>query len=149
MNKIYKIEFNDCIYYGSTKQKYLSSRQSRHNHNLKHNPKQLLYSKANEQGIKNLVCELICTCNDSDRFKIENDLINSCEKECLNDRKANYTEEERKEKKKENNKRYNQTDKGKYKKAIRDKRYYQKNKDTILIKNKEYYQKRKNNLIKG
>jgi len=128
MNKIYKIEFNDYVYYGSTKQKYLSVRQARHNHNLKHNPKQLLYKKAIEEGIDKIVCELICECEEHERFEIENRLIVACVKKSLNERRAKLTEEESKQRKKESKKRYNQTEKGKYMKSLRDKRYYDKKK---------------------
>lgn len=136
MNKIYKIEFNDFVYYGSTKQKLLSSRQAKHNYNLKHNPKQLLYSKAKDLGIDKLICKLICECNDLDRIEIENNLINSSKKECLNSRRVPYTEEERKIKKIESNKKYYQSEKGKQKRKEADKRYYQRNKLLVKIQSK-------------
>ena len=128
MNKIYKIEFNDYIYYGSTKQQYLSRRQARHNHNLRHNPNQLLYRKANEEGIEKLVCELVCECEEHERLEMEDGLIVACDRQSLNERRATLTEEEKIQRKKESNQRYEKTEKGKYMKSLRDKRYYDKKK---------------------
>ena len=55
MGKVYKIEINDKIYYGSTKQQ-LCKRQSRHNYNLRNNPIQLLYKTCIEENIEKIIC---------------------------------------------------------------------------------------------
>lgn len=55
MGKVYKIEIGDKIYYGSTKQQ-LCKRQSRHNWNLRNNPKQLLYKTCIEENIEKIIC---------------------------------------------------------------------------------------------
>ena len=73
-----------------------------------------------------LVVLLICECNDLDRFKIENNLINTSEKECLNLRMAPLTEEESIMRKRESNKRYYQSEKGKQQKRESNKRYYKR-----------------------
>ena len=125
MNKIYKIEFDNYIYYGSTKQKLLSQRQSRHNYNLKHNPKQKLYKIANENNIEKLNCILLEECEEIERYYIENKYIkNNNDKIILNDRLA-FANEERK---KEIKKKYAQSEKGKIAKAKANKKYNEKNK---------------------
>ncbi len=123
MNKIYKIEFGDYIYYGSTKQKKISQRQSRHNYNLRHNPKQPLYKQAKESGVEKLICEVICECNDEERFILENTFIRECPKICLNDRCANLTPEEQIQRRVESRRKYVKTEKGKLTKARADKKY--------------------------
>lgn len=138
--KIYKIEFDKYIYFGSTKQRYLSRRQSRHNHNLKHNPIQKLYRVARENEVSKLICELICECNEEERLLKENELIQSnTDKIILNDRLA-FCDAERK---KEINRKYAQSEKGKLSKRNCDKRYNEKHKDKILQNKREYYIKNK------
>ncbi len=123
MVKIYKIEFGDYIYFGSTKQKYLSSRQSRHNHNLKHKPVQRIYKVAKENNISKLICELICECDADERLLKENELIQqSSDKTILNDRLA-FCDEERK---REIYMKYARSEKGKRSKRECDKRYREK-----------------------
>ena len=69
--RIYKIEFGDYIYYGSTKQ-MLCQRQSRHNCNLRDlTMKQNLYVKAREYGIKKLILIQIDECDEKDTPLIE------------------------------------------------------------------------------
>jgi len=124
MNKIYKIEFDNYIYYGSTKQ-LLCKRQSRHNYNLRNNYKQKLYQIANENNIKKLNCILLEECEEIERYYIENKYIkNNNNKIILNDRLAFAS----KERKKEINKKYSQSEKGKLSKKKADKKYYEKNK---------------------
>jgi len=57
---IYKIEFGDYLYIGSTKQKYLSTRQGNHNFRLRENKRQnFLYKKCRELGIEKIECNFI------------------------------------------------------------------------------------------
>lgn len=58
MNKaiIYKIEFENEIYIGSTSKKYLCMRQAEHNNNLKNKPHQKLYKKCIENKIDKIKC---------------------------------------------------------------------------------------------
>ena len=122
MSSIYKIEFNDCIYFGSTKQK-LSKRQSGHNFNLKNKPNQKLYQEAIKNGIDKLECILICECSDEERYLKENELIkNTTDKIVLNMVDAIKDIEKRKEwnrnyqqseKRKEYKKIYNNSKQGK------------------------------------
>ena len=118
--KIYKIEFLNYIYYGSTKQKYLSTRQARHNHNLKHNPKQKIYNVAKENNIEKLICELICECSEDDRLNKENEFIqDENDKIILNDRVA-YSDIDRK---REQKRRYEASEKGKHKRKLRESKF--------------------------
>ena len=113
MIKIYKIEFGDYIYYGSTKQKKLCKRQSRHNENLKNNSSQKLYRKARENNINKLICVLLFECNEEERFKKENDLIQgNVDKILLNERLAYVDPERRLERHREINKKYYSSEKG-------------------------------------
>ena len=59
---IYKIEFGDYLYVGSTKSYYLSDRQSVHNDDLRKNKgkNRLINIKAKENGIDFLKCIFIC-----------------------------------------------------------------------------------------
>ena len=114
MNKIYKIEFDNYIYYGSTKQ-LLSIRQNRHNHNLRNNYKQKLYQIANKNNIEKLNCILLEECEEIERYYIENKYIkNNKDKIILNDRLAFAS----KERKKEIKKNYRQSEKGKLQKKM-------------------------------
>ena len=72
MCSIYKIDFNDCVYYGSTKLK-LSQRQNHHNYNLKNRPNARLYKEAIKQGIEKLECVLVCECSNEERLLKENE----------------------------------------------------------------------------
>jgi len=121
MGIIYKIQVNNCVYYGSTIQHYLSRRQARHNHNLKHNPIQLIYKECVLQNINKIICELVETCDDSQIKERENFYIKGCTNS-LNMRDAFLTEE----KKKEIKKKYNQSEKGKISKSNCDRRYREK-----------------------
>lgn len=125
MSKIYKIEFNNYIYFGSTKQKYLSRRESRHNYNLKHCPVQKLYQEAIKNGIDKLECQLICECSHEERLLKETELIkNTKDKISLNERFA-FCDLERK---KQTKRKYAMSELGKESKARCDKRYREKQK---------------------
>ncbi len=136
MGKVYKIVVNDLCYYGSTKQKYLSSRQCRHNHNLRNNPKQKLYQYCLNHNVEELKCQLLY---EGDNYiEYENDLIKN-DSNCLNMRwsKSNA------ERKKETEKKYIQSEKGKITKSKADKKYREKHKEKVLQKKKDYYLKNK------
>lgn len=125
MGIIYKIKVNDRYYYGSSKQKYLSSRQARHNYNLRNEPNQLLYKECIKYNIDKIICEIVEVCendklNEKENFYILND-TNS-----LNMKITGCNEEMRKERKKESNKRYMQTENGKICKMMCDYRYNKK-----------------------
>jgi hypothetical protein len=143
MNKIYKIEFDNYIYYGSTKQ-LLCKRQSRHNYNLRNNYKQKLYQIANKNNIEKLNCILLEECEEIERYYIENKYIkNNNDKIILNDRLA-FANEERK---KETNKNYRHSEKGKIQKKIADKRYSDKHREKVLENKRMYYWNNKENNI--
>jgi predicted peroxiredoxin len=140
MSKIYKIEFNDCVYFGSTKQKYLSSREARHNYNLKHCPVQKLYQEAIKQGIEKLECKLVYECSNEERLLKETELIkNTKDKIILNDRLAFCDLERRKQ----INRKYAMTERGKESKRQCDKRYAEKHREQIKEKRRQYYEKLK------
>ena len=64
---IYKIEVEGQLYIGSTKMKYLSSRQTTHNQELKNNKKKTpLFEECRKQNITKIICELI------EKVEIEN-----------------------------------------------------------------------------
>jgi hypothetical protein len=120
MGIIYKIQIGDLIYYGSTIQ-LLSRRQARHNHNLKHNPIQLIYKECIEQNISKIICEIVEICNNNQIKERENFYIKNCNNS-LNMRDALLTEQ----RKKETNKKYYQSEKGKLNKRNCDRRYREK-----------------------
>jgi hypothetical protein len=121
MGIIYKIQIGDLVYYGSTIQYYLSTRQARHNHNLKHNPIQLIYKECINQNISKIICELVETCNNKQIKERENFYIQNCNNS-LNMRYALLTEQ----RKKETQKKYYQSEKGKLSKSNCDRRYKEK-----------------------
>ncbi len=140
MGIIYKIVVNDYIYYGSTIQQ-LCKRQARHNHNLKHNPIQKLYVECINNNIDNIKCEVVEECNNSIIRERENFYISNCNNS-LNSRLALCTEE----RKKEINRKYMQSEKGKLGKKIRDARYAENHKEELRLRKKAYYQKNKMKL---
>jgi len=97
---IYKIVVDGEIYIGSTKEKYLSDRQGKHNYALRNKPQsQGIYQYCLEKGIDKVKCEWVADVEfnninelrtQEEKFRIE---LNAT----LNDRKCNATEEERKE----------------------------------------------------
>lgn len=98
MGFIYKIEIDNQIYIGSTKNKYLSQRQSNHNCSL-NNPNNTnynfyLYRFCREKKVKKIICELIETVEDNELKILEQEYINMLEPS-LNTYRANQTEEER------------------------------------------------------
>ena len=110
MGFIYKIEIGEDLYIGSTKQKYLCQRQSRHNHDL-NNPHSKdynspLYKFCREHNVEKIICELLETVKDSELRIIEQEYIKMLEPS-LNTKKSYITEKERLEQKKECNKKHN------------------------------------------
>ena len=103
MGFIYKIEVEGQLYIGSTKQKYLSSRQGDHNKRL-NNPNYkdyniYLYRFCREKKVKKIICEIIETVDDSELKILEQEYINMLEPS-LNSYRVYRTEEERLEYKK-------------------------------------------------
>ena len=97
MGFIYKIEIDNQIYIGSTKQK-LYQRQCDHNKCLK-NPKRKdynlpLYRFCREKKIEKIICELIETVDDTELVLLEQEYITMLEPS-LNSNRAHRTEEER------------------------------------------------------
>ena len=106
MGFIYKIEIDNQIYIGSTKNKYLSQRQQQHNHTL-NNPNRkgynsLLYKFCRTHNVSKIICELIETVDDTELKILEQEYINMLEPS-LNTYRAYRTEEELKEQWKEKN----------------------------------------------
>ena len=134
MGIVYKIEINDNVYYGSTIQQ-LCKRQSRHNWNLRHNPKQNIYQCCLNNGIEKIICIEIY--NGEDYINIENDYIKN--NDCLNMRWSISS----KERINEQRKKYLTTEKGKHTKSLINKRYIEKHKEKLSIINKEYYENNK------
>ena len=102
MGFIYKIEVAGELYIGSTKQKYLSSRQGQHNKIL-NNPNNknyniYLYRFCREHNIEKIICELIETVDDTELRILEQEYINMIEPS-LNSYRVYQTEEERLEQK--------------------------------------------------
>jgi hypothetical protein len=100
MGFIYKIEIDNQIYIGSTKNKYLSNRQGQHNQCL-NNPNSKdynlpLYRFCREKKVKKIICELIETVDDTELILLEQEYINMLEPS-LNTNRAYRTEEELKE----------------------------------------------------
>ncbi len=98
MGIIYKIEVEGELYIGSTKQKYLSNRQSVHNCNLKNpNYKEYniyLYRFCREKKVEKIICELIETVDDTELVLLEQEYIKMLEPS-LNTNRAYRTEEEK------------------------------------------------------
>ena len=106
MGFIYKIVVAGEIYIGSTKQKYLSQRQSYHNNNLinpnRRNYNNPLYKFCREHNVKKIICELIETVDNKNMVIKEQekiDLLNPS----LNTNRAFRTEEQRIEQIKKHN----------------------------------------------
>ena len=121
MGIVYQIIVGDRKYYGSTNQ-MLCKRQGRHNDNLRNQPNQLLYRTAIENNITKLICEKIYEGDDYLEYEnncIENDI------NCLNMRRSKGSEETRKQ----SNKKWRQSAKGKLSKRNCDKRYREKIKE--------------------
>lgn len=138
MSKIYKIEFNDCVYFGSTKQK-LSRRQNEHNFRLKNNPKQKLYQEAIKQGIEKLECILICECSNEERYLKENELIKTAtDKILLNSILAIEDKEKKKQYNKEYREKHREELKAKNKEYREKNSEYQRSYKRYLEKEKEY-----------
>ena len=139
--KLYKITFLNYIYYGSTKQYYLSNRQNRHNENLKYYPNQLLYKTAKNNNINKLYCELINTYDTLEELKeAENNcILNNKDLILLNQRKVIGTYDDIKKRVRD----YQKTEKGKLTKAKANKKYHDKNKENLKENKKEYYKFKK------
>ena len=107
--KIYKINIGDEIYIGSTTERLLCNRQSKHNYNLRKKPHiQKLYQKCIDAGIEKIKCIWVADvkCNSIDELrKIEQDYINKYNP-TLNMLKAYRTNEELKQEANDNQNRY-------------------------------------------
>jgi hypothetical protein len=106
MGFIYKIEIDNQIYIGSTKQKLLCQRQADHNRDLNNpnskNYNNPLYKFCREHNVSKIICELIETVEDNELKILEQGFINLLEP-TLNSQRAYRTEEERIEQIKLNN----------------------------------------------
>ena len=111
MGFIYKIEIDNELYIGSTKQKKLHKRQSQHNYIL-NNPNNknynlFLYRFCREKKVEKIICELIETVEDNELLLLEQEYIKMLEPS-LNTNRAHRTNEEYLEQlKKQNNKKSN------------------------------------------
>lgn len=119
MGQVYMIQVADEVYYGSTKQKYLSKRQSRHNWNLRNKPNQLLYKKCIDVGLERIKC--IKLYEGDNYLDVENQYI--IDNECINERHAFATIE----RKRETSRKYRQSEKGKATQARAIQKYKQRN----------------------
>jgi|TARA_R110000796_G_scaffold116314_2_gene228792 hypothetical protein len=97
MGFIYKIEINNEIYIGSTKQKYLSDRQSGHNQALRNQKcreyNSHIYKYCRTHNIEKIICELIEEVDDTELKILEQEYIKMLEPS-LNTYRAYRTEEE-------------------------------------------------------
>ena len=133
---IYKIEFGDYLYVGSSKQKYLSQRQGNHNSRLRENKRQhFLYKKCRELGIEKIECIFIKNfyydtieelVQEEEKYRI---MLNSN----LNSNKCFLSEEE----KKSNKKIYNIINKDKI--SQQQKEFHKNNKEHVNNLSKKYY----------
>tara|TARA_R110000823_G_C15603605_1_gene465633 strand:+ start:101 stop:547 length:447 start_codon:yes stop_codon:yes gene_type:complete len=57
--KIYKIEFNENVYIGSTIMNYLSNRQQKHNEDLRKGKNLKLYEECRKHNVEKIKCILI------------------------------------------------------------------------------------------
>ncbi len=110
MGFIYKIEVAGELYIGSTKNKYLSQRQSIHNHYL-NNPNTkyyntYLYKFCREHNVSKIICELLETVDDTEIILLEQEYINKLQP-TLNSIRAFQTEDERLEQIRLKNKKHN------------------------------------------
>lgn len=121
MGIIYKIEVGEMIYYGSTIQKLLSMRQSRHNFNLRSCPNQYIYKECIANNIDKIICVFVEMCENSKIKERENFYIQNC----INSMNMRYSLLT-KEKKDKTRKKYYSSEKGKISKRNCDKRYHQK-----------------------
>ena len=95
MGFIYKIEVEGELYIGSTKNKYLSSRQALHNHCLNNKECNVyLYRFCRTHNIEKIICELIEEVDDTELVLLEQEYITMLEPS-LNTYKAYQTKEER------------------------------------------------------
>jgi len=141
--KVYKIicDNPDLVYYGSTVQKYLSSRLAHHRRELNCSSRKLFqYGNVKIILVEKVECESKDELFMRERFYIENN-------NCVNKYIPGQTKEELKIKIKEKGKEYRENNK-EYQKE-----YYNKNKEKIKQykkeydkKNKEYYNKNKEKI---
>ena len=106
MGFIYKIEIGEDFYIGSTKNNYLSQRQSYHNYSL-NNPHRKnyncpLYRFCREKKVKKIICELIEEVEDSELKIIEQEYMDMLEPS-LNTYRAFQTKKQRLEQQKKQN----------------------------------------------
>ncbi len=100
MGFIYQIKVNNELYIGSTKQKYLSSRQGEHNKCLNNqnnkNYNNPLYRFCRTHNIEKIICELIVEADNNELKILEQEYMNKLNPK-LNTYRAYRTEEELKE----------------------------------------------------
>lgn len=125
MGQVYMIQVADEVYYGSTKQKYLSKRQARHNWNLRNKKNQLLYKKCIDVGIERIKC--IKLYEGDDYLQVENQYI--IDNECINERHVFQSIESRKE----TARKYRQSEKGKIAQARAMKRYRERQAENLNL----------------
>jgi len=144
---VYKIEIGENIYIGSTTQK-LCNRQGLHNFHYRDNTKiNKLYKKCRDNNITKIICILLeqKEVEDIDEIRqLEQQYIDELNPS-LNSWSAYITEEDKKEKHKEKNKKYYQENKDKL--IDKQKEYNKNNKGKIKEKNKKYYENNKNKML--
>ena len=124
--RIYRLINDDgLVYYGSTTQKYLSSRLAKHKYDNSKN--KTVTSKLLFEGGKDVRIELVENCEVIDKYELHNReryyiQNNECVNKCIPNRTDKEYCQDNKEKKKE---------------------YYETNKEAILAYTKEYKEKNK------
>jgi hypothetical protein len=107
-SKIYRVLVGGSYYYGSTTVP-LDERLCSHKYMSKKHPNMKLYKKALELGLDSMTIELVenYPCNSNkELLQRENTYINLSDPLCLNMRPAYQTSDEKKQKEKEQNKKY-------------------------------------------
>jgi hypothetical protein len=143
MGLIYKIVIGDNCYVGSTKN--LKNRQRQHNCHLNNDTKTSpIYKFCREHNIEKIILQLIEDEVEEEDLKIREQFYIDKLKPTLNSLRAYYTEDEKKENKKNWNKKWyeNHTEKA----LEKVKEYQQNNKEQIKFKKKEYYENNKEKL---
>ena len=151
-SKIYELRCNitNKIYYGSTTQKYLSSRLTEHKRDfmkwLKDNNNNSYLSSF--EILKNgdykiiLVENFECKSKDELRAREQHYIDNN---DCINKNKAYLTEEDKTNYIKQYHKNRYETEKEKEKQY--SKKYYQTNKEEITQRHKDFYKKNKEKIV--
>ena len=119
--KIYKIEFNDNLYIGSTIMKYLSQRQQAHNKDYKIGKKFKLYEECKKHNIEKIKCILLEEVDINDKLE-----LSIIEQRYIEELKPNLNMVSAHLSLIENRRKCN----------IRQKKYYEDHRDKILEKKK-------------